>query len=70
MYIILMCFNQHTQEWYDIGYQFESIIEMLLFTQNQKIYIIHAYHCIAISIPKILFTNATIPPTFHFFLLE
>lgn len=35
----------------------------MLFTQNQKIYIVDAYHCVAISIPKILFTNA-IPPLF------
>lgn len=38
----------------------------MLFTQNQKIYIVDAYHCVAISIPKILFANA-IPPTFRLF---
>lgn len=60
-------FNQHTQECYDIGYKLELIIQMLLFTQNHKIYIVHAYHCVAISIANILFTNAAIPPTFRFF---
>lgn len=67
MYIVLMYFNQHTQEWYNIGYKLELIIQMLLLTQNHKIYIVHAYHCVAISIANILFTNAAIPPTFRFF---